>query len=190
VGRCLNEQDIDGSATCITTTCRHEQEYDDDNVARIPRSVLRHHPIQSQAPQVPNTGPIVTPVITHRVSGTTHALLYLLLFFCVLFLLNGIVWPALVSFDNHLKYGDAQISTYTINGSSFMAQDDNNVVKIVITSENNAHNQVLTTIVRGAGRHALVTLSEDGSNIDVSIAGTYVTSLVPDTHGGYKWKDA
>jgi len=139
---------------------------------------------------VPNTGPIVTPVITHRVSGTTHALLYLLLFFCVLFLLNGIVWPALVSFDNHLKYGDAQISTYTINGSSFMAQDDNNVVKIVITSENNAHNQVLTTIVRGADRHALVTLSEDGSNIDVSIAGTYVTSLVPDTHGGYKWKDA
>ncbi len=40
----------------------------------------------------------------------------------------------------------------------------------MITSENNAHNQVLTTIVRGAGRHALVTLSEDGSNIDVSIA--------------------
>jgi len=34
----------------------------------------------------------------------------------------------------------------------------------------------------------LVTLSEDGSSIDVTVNGAYVTALVPDGHGMYKWK--
>jgi len=167
-----------------------EQEYDDDSVAKMPRSAIRFRSTQAQGP---NTGPIQaqgTPVVTHRVSGTTRLLLYLVLVLCVLFLFNGIVWPVIVDIGNQLKYGDAQIATYDLDNHHFITQDDNGKVRIVVSSADNQHTQVLTTVVQGAGSHALVSLSEDGSNVDVNVAGTYVTSLVPDSHGLYKWKES
>lgn len=166
------------------------EEYDDDSVAKMPRSAIRFR--STQAAQTPTTGPIVapvqeTPVVTHRVSGTTRLLLYLVLVLCVLFLFNGIVWPVIVDIGNQLKYGDARIATYDIDNHHFITQDDNGKVRIVVSSADNQHNQVLTTIVRGAGTHALVTLSPDNGKLDVSINGVYTTFLASDGKGGYAW---
>ncbi len=166
-----------------------EQEYDDDSVTHMPRSAVRFRSTQPQAAQTPTTGPIVAPIVTHRVSGSTRLGLYLLLFLCLAFLFNGLLWPVIVDIGNQLKYGDARIATYDIANHHFLTQDDNGKVRIVVSSADNQHNQVLTTVVHGVGTHALVTLSQDGGNVDVSIAGIYTASLVPDAHGSYKWKD-
>ncbi len=166
-----------------------DQEYDDDSVGSMPRSAIRFRSTQPQAAQTPTTGPIVAPIVTHRVSGSTRLGLYLLLFLCLAFLFNGLLWPVIVDIGNQLKYGDARIATYDLNQHHFITQDENNTVKIVVSSADNQHTQVLTTVVRGAGTHALVTLSQDGGNVDVNVAGIYTASLVPDGHGGYQWKD-
>jgi len=170
-----------------------DQEYDDDSVAHMPRSVLRHRTTQPQQPaavsQGPNTGPIAAPIVTHRVSGTTRALLWLVLVLCLAFLFNGMVWPALVGVGNQLTYGTDRIASFDLDHHHFITQETHNKVRIIVSSADGQHSQVLTTVVSGAGDHALVTLSQDSANIDVTVNGAYVTSLVPDGHGMYKWKE-
>lgn len=171
-----------------------DQEYDDDNVARTPRSAVRFRSTQPQpqpaAAQGPNTGPIAAPIVTHRVSGRTRVLLWLLLVLGLAFLFDGLVWPALVDFDNQLTYGNDRIASFDLDQHHFITQEMHNTICIIITSADGQHMQVLTTIISGAKDHALVTLSEDGSAINVTVNGAYVASLVPDTHGMYKWKEA
>jgi len=155
-------------------------------------SSARRYTSQAQVQQAPNTGPIVAPVVqtprvTHRVSGSTRALLWVVLLCCIAFVFNGIVWPSFVNAYNQVKYGDAQIATFDLDQHHFMTQDEHGTIKIIVMSADNKHNQVLTTVVHGADNHALVTLSENGAKIDVSVAGTYMASLVSDNHGGYQW---
>jgi len=169
-----------------------DQEYDGDSVARIPRSAVRFRSTQPQqpvAPQGPNTGPIAAPIVTHRVSGRTRVLLWLLLVFCLAFLFNGVVWPALVNLGNQLTYGTNRIASFDLDQHHFVTQETNNKVRIMVSSADGQHTQVLTTVISGAKDHALVTLSQDDVNIDVVVNGAYMTSLVPDGHGMYKWKE-
>jgi len=171
-----------------------DQEYDDDSVAHMPRSAVRFRSTQPhQQPAVPlqgpNTGLIAPPLVTHRVSGRTRALLWLVLVLCLAFVFNGIVWPALVNLDNQLTYGTNRIASFDLDSHHFITQEMHNKVRIIVTSADGQHTQVLTTVVSGAGDHVLVTLTQDDVNIDVTVNGAYVTSLVPDTHGMYKWKD-
>ncbi len=178
-----------------------DQEYDDDTVAKMPRSVLRHRPIQHppnqqppavtpSAQQPPNTGPIVAPPIapTRRVTGGTRVLLYVLLFLCIAFVVDGVVIPAFIALNNQLTYGSDRIASFDLDNHHFLTQENHNTVRITVTSADGQHAQVLTTPISGAGNHALVTLSEDGSNIDVAVNGMPITPLVPDGHGMYQWK--
>jgi len=149
-----------------------DQEYDDDSVAHMPRSVLHHRPIrqpnqqqQSVAvpPQTPNTGPIVTPIVpTRRVSGWTRVLLWVLLFLCIAFVFDGMVLPILIDVSNHFTYGTDRIASFDLDQHHFLTQETHNTVRIVVSSADGQHTQVLTTVLSGAGDHALVTLSEDG----------------------------
>jgi len=167
-----------------------DQEYDDDSVAHMPRSAVRYRSTQPhQQPAVPLQGPIVTPLVTHRVSGRTRALLWLVLVLCFAFVFNGIVWPALVDVDNQLTYGNDRIASFDLDSHHFITQETHSKVRIIVTSADGQHTQVLTTAVTGAGDHALVTLTQNDAIIDVTVNGAYVTSLVPDTHGMYKWKE-
>jgi len=197
----VQEQEYDDTTAQIQQASDvEEEEYDDTPVAITPKSVLRHRPTQQQQPQAKTrtTEPIVAPVgqkpvvktiVTHRVSGSTRAGLYVVLFLCGLFIFNGIVWPALVSVYNQVKYGDAQIATFDLDQHHFITQDVKGKVKIIVMSADNQHNQVLTQIVHGIGDRALVTLSENGAKIDVS-NGQYAASLVSDNHGGYQWENS
>ena len=193
---------IKGDVTTMTTVPQRThrpitqpsdvQEYDDNTIASIPRSVLRHRPIQQPQAKTHTTEPIVapvaqTPIVTHRVSGSTRALLWVVLILGCLFLFNGIVWPTLVSAYNQVKYGDAQIASFDLDQHHFITQDEHSTVKIIVMSADGKHNQVLTQVVRGAGDRELVTLSENGSKIDVSVNGQYAMSLAPDGKGGYQW---
>ncbi len=164
------------------------QDYDDDTVGMMPHSALVW-----RATTVPNTTATMSrttktvSTTTNRVSGTTRLGLYLLLVLCLAFLFNGLVMPALVSLGEQLRYGDARITTYDINTHHFIAQDDHNKLRIIITSDNGDHNQILTMVVSGIPNHSLVTLIPNGNNIDVTINGTSALRLEPDGHGGYKW---
>ena len=206
---------VRGDATMTTVPARKsrpsatqiDEGFDDP---RISSSTRRYKPTQQsqvQQPQataqIPNTGPIVTSVeqtpvvapvvktiITHRVSGSTRAGLYIVLFLGCLFLFNGIVWPGLVHIYNQVKYGDAQIATFDLDQHHFITQDEHGKIKIIVMSADNKHNQVLTQTVHGIGDRALVTLSENGSKIDVSVNGQYATSLVSDGKGGYQWENS
>jgi len=172
-----------------------EQEYDDNSVAQMPRSALRHRSIQPHqqqpvSPQTPNTGPIVPLVVpTRRVTGWTRFWLWVLLVLGIAFLVDGIVWPALIDLDNHFTYGNDRIASFDLDNHHFLTQETHNTVRIVVTSADGQHTKVLTTVISGAGNYALVTLSEDGGNIDVTVNGAYVTELVPDTQGMYRWKE-
>jgi len=170
-----------------------DQEYDDDSVTHMPRSAVRFRSTQPQSvpsPQTPNTGPIVTPIVpTRRVTGWTRVLLWVLLVLCIAFVFDGMVLPALIDVSNHFAYGNDRIASFDLDQHHFITQETHNTVRLIISSANGQHTQVLTTVVSGAGDHALVTLSEDGSSIDVTVNGAYVTSLVPDGHGMYKWKE-
>ncbi len=156
---------------------------------RTPSSARRYKQTTAHL-HAPNTGPIEAPIVTHRVSGTTRAGLYLLLFFCVVFLLNGIVWPMIVNIGHQLQYGSDNIASFDIDNHHFITQETHGKVRIIVTSADGQHTQDLTTVISGTGDHALVTLTQDDANIDVTVNGAYVTSLVPDGHGMYKWKDA
>jgi len=164
-----------------------EQEYDDDNVSTTPRSALRFR--STTQPQLTRTtGPIaVAPVTTHHVSGSTRLLLWLVLVLCVAFLVNGIVLPAINDALNQIKYGDARIATYDINEHHFLTEEQDNKVKIVVSSADNQHNQVLVLPISGVASHALVTLTQNGFKIEVAVNGTYIAVLVPDGSNGYKW---
>jgi len=169
-----------------------DQEYDDDSVTRTPRSAVRYRSTQPHQPAVsqgPNTGPIAAPIVTHRVSGRTRVLLWMVLVLGLAFLFNGIVWPALVDFDNQLTYGNDRIASFDLDQHHFITQEMHNTIRIVVSSAGGQHTQVLTTVISGAKDHSLVTLSQDDVNIDVTVNGAYVTLLVPDTHGMYKWKE-
>jgi len=161
------------------------QEYDDDTVGSMPRSALVWRATNTQ-PHNAVTQPL--PASRHRVSGSTRFLLVVLLILCCAFLFNGLVMPAIASIANHLKYGNAQIATFDLQNRHWITEETNGTVRIVITSDDARHNQILTTFVSGAPNHALVSLSQDGNNIDCAINGTYTMSLVSDGQGGYKWK--
>ncbi len=179
-----------------------DQEYDDDTVVKTPSSVLRHRPIQQSSKQQAtpvasattptlNTGPIIAPSVvpTRRVTGGTRVLLYVLLFLCIALLVDGIVIPTVVAVSNHFTYGSNQIASFDLDQHHFLTQETHNMVRITVTSADGKHVQVLTTPISGASDHALVTLTEDGSNIDVAVNGLSITPLVPDGHGMYQWKE-
>jgi len=165
-----------------------EQEYD-DTLGSAPRSAvrIRSTPPSTSGQKSRTTGPIVAPVTTRRVSGGTRFLLWVVLVLCVAFLINGLVVPALVSFNNQLRYGDAKIATYDLNSRHWLTEENNGRVRIVIGSADGSHTQVLTTVVGGVANHALVTLNQHGTKIDVSINNIYIDSLVPDANNGYRW---
>ncbi len=164
-----------------------EQEYD-DKLDNTPPSALRFRSTQPQETKPRTTGPIVTPVrVESRVSGGTRFLLWVLLILCVMFLINGLVIPAVYDVLTQLKYGESRIATYDLDGKHWITEEANGRVRIIDSNPDGSHNQVLTTIMSGAPKHALVTLSEDGGKIDVSINGAYITSLVSDGNNGYKW---
>lgn len=166
------------------------QEYDDDSVSRMPRSALAWRSTNPSATQVQPHNAVTQqlPASTHRVSGTTRFMLIVLLVLCCAFLFNGLVMPAITSFANQLKYGDAQIATFDLQNRHWITEETNGKVRIVVTSDDARHNQILTTFVSGAPHHALVSLSLDGTTIDCAINGTYTMSMVSDGQGGYKWK--
>ena len=172
-----------------------DQEYDDDTVAKTPRSVLHHRPIQQAAAtplaaKTPNTGPIVTPSVvpTRRVTGGTRVLLWVLLIFCIALLVDGIVIPAYVAVSNQFTYGTNCIASFDLDQHLFLTQETHSTVRITVTSADGKHVQVLTMPISGVSDRALVTLSEDGSDIDVAVNGLSLTPLVPDGHGMYQWK--
>ncbi len=95
--------------------------------------------------------------------------------------------PAWESFNDQLHYGDARISTYDINGRHWLTEDTNGKARIVATTSDGQHTQVLTTNISGGNKHQLITLVQDGNNVDVVVNGVQLSTLVPDGHGGYKW---
>lgn len=162
------------------------QEYDDDTVGGMPRSAVVWRATTTQPQKATTTQPL--PASRHRVSGSTRLLLIVLLVLCCAFLFNGLVMPTIASIANQLKYGDAQIATFDLQNRHWITEETNGKVRIVITSNDSKHNQILTTFVSGAPNHALVSLSLDGDSIDCAINGTYTMSMVSDGQGGYKWK--
>lgn len=168
-----------------------EEQYDDNSVTQMPRSAVRFRSTQTPASQqkAHTTEPIappIAPATTRRVSGGTRFLLWVVLVLCIAFLVNGLVLPAINSAIEQIRYGDARIATYDINGRSFITQEQDNKVRIVISSADNQHNQVLVTPIGGVANHALVTLTPNGAKIEVAVNGTYIAVLVPDGNG-YKW---
>ena len=171
-----------------------EQQYDDDSAGTMPRSAIRYRsstePTHTLQEPMHTRTTDVLPRTSNRVSGSTRAGLVVLLILCCLFLVNGIVVPAITSMVNTVKYGTAQIATYDLNGRHWITEEENGRVRIVVSNEDGSHNQVLTTMISNAPKHALVSLSQDGAKIDVSINGAYITALVSDNHGGYAWSNA
>jgi len=166
-----------------------EQEYDDDTVNQMPHSAVRFR--STQAPtsqqQARTTGPIATPVVTHRVSGSTRLLLYVLLVLCCLFLLNSVVLPAINDALTQLKYGDSKIATYDLGGRHWITEETNGRLRIIESNPDGSHSQQLTIPVANAPKHGLVTLKENGQHVDVYINDAFLTYLVSDGQGGYKW---
>lgn len=162
-----------------------EQVYD-DSVTSMPRSAVRYRAAQPQQSRATDTLIAQTPRTSNRVSGTTRLLLWLLLALCVAFLVNGLVVPAITDAFTQLRYGDARIATFDIDKHHFITEESNGRVRIVVSNADGSHSQQLTTVVSNAPKHALVTLKENGTRIDVSINDAYVTYLVADSNG-YKW---
>ena len=165
-----------------------EQEYD-DTASSMPRSAIRYRSSTTQPtqPQTRTTDVLPTPVTTRRVSGGTRFLLWVVLVLGVTFLFNGLVMPAVQDALTQLKYGDSRISTYDLNGRHFITEETNGRIRIVVSNPDGSHNQVLTNTLVNAPKHALVSLKENGSKIDVSVNDAYITSLLSDGNNGYKW---
>lgn len=162
-----------------------EQEYDDNSVTSMPRSAIRFRGTQ---PTQRTTGPIAQAPTSNRVSGTTRLLLWVLLVCCLAFLANGLVMPMVNDTVNQIKYGDSRIATYDISNHHWITEEANGRMRIVVSNPDGSHSQQLTMAVGNAPKHALVTLKEDDVKIDVSINGAYITPLVSDGKGGYKWE--
>jgi len=161
------------------------EEYD-DKLFDAPRSAIHWKALDTPQKQR-TTGPIAEATQSNRVTGSTRVGLYILLVLCLAFLFNGIVLPAISNVSNQLKYGDARIASYDLDGRHWITEETNSRVRIIVSSADNQHNQVLTTVVAGVKDHALVSLSQDGNKIDVFVNGTSVTRLVLDGKGGYTW---
>jgi len=161
------------------------EEYD-DQLFDAPRSAIRWTALDAQ-PKPRTTGPIAEAPQSNRVTGSTRVGLYILLVLCLAFLFSGIVLPAISTVSNQLKYGDARIASYDLDGHSFITEETGGKVRIVVSSADNQHTQVLTTVVAGVKDHALVSLSQDGNTIDVFVNATSIARLVPDGKGGYAW---
>jgi len=163
-----------------------EQEYDDNSVSSMPRSAVRFCSTTEPQP-TRTTGPTaVAPVTTHRVSGSTRFLLWVVLVLGLAFLFNGIVLPAINTVLEQVRYGNARIATYDMNGRHWITEETEYRVRIVVSSADNQHNQVLVMPVSGVTSHALVTLAQKGVKIEVAVNGTYIAVLAPDGNG-YKW---
>jgi hypothetical protein len=116
-------------------------------------------------------------------------LLWVLLIFCIALLVDGIVIPAYVALFNQFAYGTNRIASFDLDQHHFLTQENHNTVCITATSADGKHTQVLTMPISGVSDHALVTLSEDGTAIDVAVNGLSINPLVPDGHGMYQWKE-
>ena len=116
---------------------------------------------------------------TRRVSGNTRLLLWVVLVLGIAFLFNGLVLPAINNAIEQVRYGDARIATFDINGRSFLTEEQDNKIKIVVSSADNQHNQVLVTPISGVRNHSLVTLTQNGARIEVAVNGTYIAVLSP-----------
>jgi len=163
-----------------------EQKYDDDTVNQMPRSAVRFRSTQSQETKSPTTGPIVAPV-TQRVSGNTRFLLWVLLMLCIAFVINGVVIPAIHDVSTQLQYGDSKIATYDLNGKHWITEESNGRLRLIDSNPDGSHSQQLTTNVANAPKHGLVMLKENGQHVDVYINDAFLTYLVADGRGGYKW---
>lgn len=177
------------SKPVASATIDVDQEYD-DKLDTTPPSALRFRGTKPQPVAPPhNTGPIVTRIrVERRVSGWTRVLLWVLLALCVLFLINGLVLPAINDVLTHFKYGDSKIATYNLASKHWITELNNGRVRVVVSNEDGSHSQQLTTVISGAPKHALVSLSEDGNKVDVSVNGAYVLLMVSDGKGGYTWE--
>lgn len=164
-----------------------EQEYDDNSVTSMPRSAIRFRGTQ---PTQRTTGPIAQAPTSNRVSGTTRLLLWVVLVLCCVFLANGLLLPAMTNAANQLRYGDARIVSCDLNGRHFITEENNGRVRVLVSSPDGTHNQVLTTLIGGVPNHALVTLSDEGNKIDMQVNGVHMAYIVSDNKGGYQWSNA
>ncbi len=163
-------------------------EYDDQLPGAMPKSQLRWKPTnQVTAGQDVTATTTVQPVTvtSNRISGSTRTGLIILLLLCIAFLVNGIVVPALVNLGNQLRYGDARIARYDIGSKHWITEDDRGKIRVYIV--NGQHVQVLDSVLGGSVDHALVTLTDEGNSIEVSVNGVQAAQIVSDGHGGYKW---
>ncbi len=111
----------------VLSTSDVDEQYDDNSVMQMPRSAVpfrsTHTPTSQQ--QTRTTGPIVSSIVTHRVSGSTRFGLYVLLVLGCLFLFNGIVWPALNDALVQFRYGESKIATYDLQGKHWITEEAN-----------------------------------------------------------------
>ncbi len=169
------------------------EDFDDQLPQAMPRSQIRWRPTQQatagQDVLAPHgcTQDATVPVVSHRVSGTTRASLWIVLILCLAFLFNGIAVPAWENLNNQLHYGDARIASYDIDHRHFVTEDNQGKIRVYIMSEDGQHVQVLDSILGSNTDHALVTLTDQGSNIVMSVNGVQTALLVPNGQGGYKW---
>jgi len=173
----------------VLSTPDVDEQYDDNSITQMPRSALRLRstPTPTSEQQTRTTGPIVPSVVSYRVSGSTRFLLYVLLVLCCLFLFNSIVWPAINDALIQLKYGDSKIATYDLGGRHWITEETNGRLRIIASNPDGSHSQQLTTAVANASKHGLVTLKENGQHVDVYMNDAFLTYLLADGQGGYKW---
>ncbi len=166
------------------------EDVDDQLPQAMPRSQIRWRATQAGQDVLAPTGctqDAVVPVVSHRVSGSTRAGLWVVLLLCIAFLFNGIVLPGFNNLINQFHYGDARIATYDIASKHWITEDDKGKIRVYIVSQDGQHVQVLDSILGSNTNHALVTLTDQGSNIVMSVNGTQTAFIIPDGHGGYKW---
>ena len=176
----------------VLSTPDVDEQYDDNSITQMPRSALRLRstPTPTSEQQARTTGPIippVAPITTRRVSGGTRFLLWVVLVLCCLFLFNGIVWPAINDALIQLKYGDSKIATYDLGGRHWITEETNGRLRIIESNPDGSHSQQLTIPIANAPKHGLVMLKENGQHVDVYINDAFLTYLVSDGQGGYKW---
>ena len=171
-----------------------EEEYDDTPLGLAPVARALYRPASQPAATTRTMTHALTarPTInaapvSHRITGRNRLLLWLVFWGFVSFLINGVVFPIFGGISDQLKYGDARIATFDLVGHHWITEKDNDVVRVVISTADGSHNQVLTTQVAGAPPHALVSLKAAGDRLDVSINGTHALYLAPDGKGGYVW---
>ena len=171
-----------------------EEEYDDTPLGLAPVARALYRPASQPAATTRTMTHALTarPTInaapvSHRVTGTNRLLLWGLLVAMIAAFINGVVFPIFGGISDQLKYGDARIATFDLAGHHWITEKDNDVVRVVVSTADGSHNQVLTTQVAGAPPHALVSLKAAGDRLDVSINGTHALYLAPDGKGGYVW---